>query len=72
LPSVFTATLGKDSGFAECLLPSALTLALGKAAVTVDPLSWQLFLPRVDSALGKAFAECPTKSTRQSHVAVKM
>jgi hypothetical protein len=42
-----------------------LTLALGKAAVTVAHAVMAIFLPRVDSALGKAFAKCPTKSTRQ-------
>jgi hypothetical protein len=52
--------------FWELALPSVLTVTLGKAAVTIAHTVMATFvLPRVDSALGKAFGECPTKNTRQ-------
>jgi hypothetical protein len=50
----------------DTALPSALTLALSKAAVIVPHCHHGDFsLPSVDLALGKAFAECPKKDTRQ-------
>jgi len=63
-PSVFTLTHGKDWDFVVCL-PST---ALGKPAVNGRPPSRFLFLPSAFWALGKTFAECPIKDTRQSRL----
>ena len=73
LPSVLLVALGTVATFAECLsqrrsanFAECLTLTLSKATVMVAlAVTATFLLPSVRLALGKGFAECPIKCTRQ-------
>ena len=76
LPSVFAPTLGKAGAFAKCLhndtrkrlmpLPSVYPSRHSANTPSTSPRRPStFFLARANTTLGKVFAECPTKNTRQ-------
>jgi len=68
LSSFFLSTLGKQDIFAECLCYETLGKTLGKRAMNVFSPSRCFFCRVSVLALGKVFAECPIKNTRQRNV----